>query len=258
MNDIPQELRLFRTQLRDAIERDLHRRPGPRVLRRRSSGVAVSTLAALAAAGAAFMLLAGGGAQAPSANAAILRHTLAALTPPRGTILYEQAQISTPGHAAQRYALWAQADRPHAYRVIKWGHEASWNGRAFSTYNAATNIISMLPSGRGTVAARSHEPIDYAATLRSLVRSGQAQVAGTTTINGVKAYRLTVSHSPDPFLLGTVYVAASNYRPLRIQTVTYHETITFRAYKYLPSTRRNMSLLSLAAQHPGATVMSTP
>jgi hypothetical protein len=256
MNDIPQELCLFRTQLRDAIERDLHRRPGPRVLQRRSSRVAVSTLLVLAAASAAFMLLAGGGAQAPSANAAILRHTLAALTPPKGTILYEQAQISIPGHAAQRYELWAEADRPHAYRVIKWGHEASWNGRAFSTYNEATNTISILPSDRGTVAARSHEPIDFAATLRSLVRSGQAQVAGTTTIHGIKAYRLTVSHSPDRFLLGTVYVAASNYHPLRIQTVTYHETIIFHAYQYLPATRSNMSLLDLAAQHPDATVIT--
>ncbi len=260
MNEIPDELRLFRTQWLDAIERDFQRvATRSRILHRRSFRFAVPTLAVLAAASAAVMLVVGGGTQAQSADAAILRSTLAALTPPPGTILHEQAQVTTPGQPAEQFELWVQADTPHAYRAIKSGHEASWNGSTFSGYDAASNTIATAPSDSaslGSMAAQGDEPIDVAATLRSLVQSGQARVAGRTTINGTEAYKLTVTQSPDAFLIGTTYVAASDYHPLLIQTITDNETITYQTYDYLPATSSNLKLLDVAAEHPTATVIT--
>jgi hypothetical protein len=70
-------------------------------------------------------------------------------------------------------------------------------------------------------------------------------VDGTTTINGIQAYRLTVTNSPDPFLLGTAYVATSDYHPLEIDTTTDSETIVYQTYEYLPATSANLQLLNL-------------
>ena len=97
-----------------------------------------------------------------------------------------------------------------------------------------------------------------AATLRELVQGGQAQVEGTSTIDGVPSYKLGVSGGPDRFLLGTVYVAQNTYYTLLIQTTTLDETIRFQAYEYLPATDANLKLLDVAAAHPNATVVASP
>jgi hypothetical protein len=253
MNQLPAELRVYREQLRAAVEHDLSRHP-TRWLPRPALRVAVPVLVGLAATAAAIVILVGFGAQTRSADAAILDRVVTALTPPPGTILHEQAMISTPGQSAQPFELWAQADSPNAYRVIKWGHEAAWNGSSYSTYDAGSNTVTDGPSA-GSSSGSSHEPTDFAATLRALVQSGDATVDGTSTINGVQAYRLTVTNSPDPWLLGTAYVATSDYHPLEIDTTTNSETIVYQTYEYLPSTSANLQLLDLAAQHPGAAVV---
>jgi hypothetical protein len=158
-----------------------------------------------------------------------------------------------PGSAAQPFELWVEADPPQAYRVVKWGHEAAWDGS--STYDAGTNTIT-AGLASALAAGLSHEPVDPAATLRSLVQSGQATVDGTTTIGGVPAYRLTVTSSPDRFLVGTAYVAIADYRPLEIDTVTNSETIVYRTYEYMSATSANVQLLDLGAQHPGSTTVN--
>jgi hypothetical protein len=252
MNDIPDALRVYRDQLRDAVADDLSRRRRVPAVTRRSLRLGVPALLAAGAATAAALVLATG-SQTPSANAALLHRVAAALTPPAGTILHEQAEITIPGQAAQPFELWAQADSPHAYRVVKWGHEGSWNGSSFSSYDAGSNTVTTV-----TEAGPSHDPTDPAATLRSLVQSGQAVVEGTTTLDGVRAYKLTVDASPDPFLVGTAYVATSDYRPLEIDTVTNSEKIVYRTYEYLPATGGNLALLDVAASHPGAAAVTAP
>jgi hypothetical protein len=195
----------------------------------------------------------GGGVS--SADAAILHNAVAALTPPPGTILHEQALVSIGQQAPMRFELWVQADSPQAHRVIKWGQEVSWNGAAYSIYNAESNTIAVGPP---VSRQPSHGPADVAAALRASVQSGAATVVGSTSIGGVAAYKLTVSGSPAQFLNGTAYVAKSDFHPLLIETTRDGGTIAYQTYEYLPATQANLKLLDLAAAHPGATVITEP
>jgi hypothetical protein len=194
------------------------------------------------------------------ADAAILSGAESALTPPAGTILHVTATVTVAGTASGPYELWAQADQPQGWRVLKFGHEAAWNGTTFSEFDASTNTI------HESSADQSHQPSDIAASLRSLIASGQAQVTGTTVYGSTPAYTLTVSGLPagwsNGVADGTYVVAQSDDRPLEVQTAvecgngaTCAETVVFTTYEYLPASPSNTALLDLAAQHPGAQVV---
>ncbi len=255
MNDLHAGLDQYRNQLRDAIDRDLDRRGKPSGLTARDA-VKFGVPAVAAAAAAATLIVAlPGGAPVRPADAAILRHVAAALAPAPRTILHERATVSAAGLAPQPYELWAQSDPPHAYRVIKWGHEGSWDGSRFLGYDRASNTISLGPSG--PPGDRGRQSPDIAATLRSMVQSGQAQVRGTTTIEGVVAYRLSVSGSTARFLNGTAYVSRRDYHPLLIETTDGGgQRINYETYEYLPANARNLALLDLASTHPGARLVA--
>jgi hypothetical protein len=219
MTDTHAGLAAFRGQLRDAIERDLahglERRARSRRRVRRAGAVGVP--AAAAAASALTLLPAGGSPVGSSAaDAAILRHTAAALSPPAGTIVHERAMVSLAGGRPQRFELWEETTPPYAYRVVKWGHQGT----------------GTAPHGR---------PNDPAALFRGLIRSGSARVDAPTTYDGVPAYRLTVHGAADPWVDGVAYVARSTYRPLMIRS--HGETITYRVYEYLPATAANQALV---------------
>jgi len=259
-SDIPY-LRDLRGELVRAAGRHNRRR------RRRVVAARGATLvAAVAAAAIAGLTLFGaGGAHTDSANAAVLRRVAAALAPRSGTILHERALVTIPGQAQGQYELWQKVDTPFAYRVIKFGHEASWDGSVLASYNADANAI-VLQTG-SPVSDPAYAPDDYAAELRALVQSGRAKIDQQTMFNGVPAYRLTVTEAPSRFLNGTVYVNRSDYHPLEIQTTLQskgktcpciRETIDFQAYEYLPANAANTKLLDLHAQHPGARIVSPP
>jgi hypothetical protein len=88
MNEIPQELLLYRTQLRDAIERDLqHRTRRSRVMQPRSLRLAIPTLSVLAAATVAVVVgLILSGASPSGASAAAARALAATAAAPSGTM----------------------------------------------------------------------------------------------------------------------------------------------------------------------------
>jgi hypothetical protein len=88
MNETTRELDLIRTQLRTAIERDLHgRSPRSRVMHRRSFRIAIPTLALLAAATGAIVLGLTLSAAPPSSASAAAKSALAATAAaPSGTI----------------------------------------------------------------------------------------------------------------------------------------------------------------------------
>jgi hypothetical protein len=217
MTELHAGLKLFRDQLRDAVARDLAPSRGLRAPRRRRA-LLLASAAGAAVAGAALVAGITGSSPVPSADAAIMRHVVAALTAPPATILHERAMV-TLGSTTQPFELWTESQPPYRYRVIKWGEEGTGTGRAAS---------------------------DPAATLRSMVASGQAHVDAATTFHGVPAYRLTVSGAPDRWLNGTAYVSRSNYHPLEIDTTTAGPTerIVYQAYEYLPATSANQALLS--------------
>jgi hypothetical protein len=141
--------------------------------------------------------------------------------------------------------------------VIKFGHEASWNGTSFEQYDPRSILAQ---PGQGVF------PDDAAADLRSLVQSGGAKVDAKTTFDGVAAYRLTVSGASPHYLNGTVYVARDDFRPLRIEMtiqagldgIDVAETIDYTRYEYLPADDEITALLDLGAQHPGAQVVDAP
>jgi hypothetical protein len=210
MTELHAGLELFRDQLRDAIARDVDRRPRRRAVR------GAIPVAGIAAAGAAVLAITGG-TPAPTADAVVMRHVVAALTAPPATILHERAFVIA-GSKSTRFELWAQSNPPYAYRVIKWGGEGTGTG------NAA--------------------PDDPAATLRSMVQSGQAHIDATTTFDGVSAYKLSVSGSSERFINGTAYVSRADYHPLEIDTPDGGgERIVFQTYEYLPVTAANLALL---------------
>jgi hypothetical protein len=87
MNEIPEELLLYRTQLRDAIERDLDQRTRRwRVMQPGSLRLAIPTLAVVAAATAAIVLGLTVAATPSSASAAAQRALAATAAAPSGTM----------------------------------------------------------------------------------------------------------------------------------------------------------------------------
>ncbi len=230
MSEIPDSLRDFRVELHTAVTRDVDRRRGLQTLlarlrpRRRRGFVAYATGAAAAVALAVALVTAGSPVQ--PADAAILSHVAAALTPPAGTVLHEAGTIDHAGQAApQPFEVWAQADAPYGV-TYKLGSDGSPVGSTHVSSSATGPAVHGSDVGRA--------PLDAAATLRALAQSGSASVVGTTTIDGVAAYELQVSGAPAANLDGTAYVAQSDYRPLRIET-TSGETITYSTYEDLPA-----------------------
>jgi hypothetical protein len=231
-NEIPHSLRDFRGQLHAAVDRDLSRPHGPLTVlarlrpRRRRGFVAYAVGAAAAVALTVALVTAGSPVQ--SADAAILRHVAAVLTPPAGTVLHEKGTIDLPGQAAKSFELWAQADPPYGVG----GSYGPVGGPTPGQHEAESNSSATGPAIQGSGSGRA--PLDAAAALRALVQSGNASVVGTTTIDGVTAYELQVSGAPNANLNGSVDVAQSDYRPLLIKT-TSGETISYSTYEYLPA-----------------------
>ena len=217
MTELPAGLDVFRTQLRDAVARDLDRSRRSSTARRRGARI-VAPLLAAGTATAIVLAALPGGAPVQSADAAILRHVDAALHAPAATILHERALV-TAGSRTTHFELWIETAPPYHYHVIKWGHQGTGVGGSF---------------------------YDLAATLRSLIESGRASVASATTFAGLPAYELHITGNRHRFLDGTVYVSRSTYHPLMIDTTAVGgEQIRFEAYQYLRATPANLRLLGI-------------
>ena len=254
MTTLQPELQSFRHELRTAVEEDLARQRDHRRHLRRA--IAIGTPTGLAALGLSLALVLGAGSTPSPADAAILASAQGALTPPPDSVFHVAATIAVGSSPAQPYELWSAGS---SYRFIKFGYEAAWNGTTMSSYDATSNTLYV-----GIYSPPNHPPVDTAATIRSLISSGQAHVAGSAVVDGVPAYVLSLSGMPDGggIANGTYDVAQSDYHPLLLQGTTEcqqgpcPETVQFQAYEYLPETAANLSLLDLSAQHPGATVVN--
>jgi hypothetical protein len=259
MTTLHPALERYRSDLREAIRADIERQPVRRRLRRRVGGVAFG--GALAALGVSIALapIGGQGGVGP-ADAMVLDRAQSALAPPAGSVLHIVGSVTVGGDAPEPYDLWATST---AFRVIKFGHEAAWDGTTESVYDAASNTIAV-----GGALAPNHQAADIAATLRSLIQSGQASVTGTTTVNGQPAYVLRIPGSmpgwANGVAIGTYEVSRADDQPIIVQTTVdcttgaCPETVQFQTYEYLPSTPQNLALLSLSAQHPGARIVAAP
>ncbi len=257
MSMLKPELQSFRGELRAAVEADLDRQRRHRRHLRRAIALGAPA-GGLAALSLILALVFGAGSGPSPADAAILASVESALSPPPNTVMHVSAMITVGTEPAQRYELWATDT---TFRVIKEGVEfaGNLNGSTVSSYDAATNSIYT-----GIEHPPSHTPVDQPATLRSLIASGQAQVTGSTVVDGVPADVLSLTNQPAGGGLenGTFDVAKSDYRPLLVQTTVAcaqgqcPETMRYETYEYLPATPANLALLDLRAQHPQAKVVS--
>jgi outer membrane lipoprotein-sorting protein len=217
----------------------------------------VAIAAALTACGAVvIMLLAGSAATPQLAQAAIVRHTQAAVGLAPGTILHERALVSIDGRTWQPYELWIATNDPQRFRVIKFGRELSRDGSLVSIFDTGTNTVTREPAtSTGTVPG----PVDLAAEMRSLVQSGQARVSGAATVDGTSAYRLILGPATAPIAPAIAYVDQRDYRPLVLDySANGGEVVRYQTYEYLPASAANLGLLSVAGQHPTAGVVTAP
>lgn len=251
-HDIP-----YLNTLREQLVTGIAARQQPRRRRRLILRVATASAATAAAAIAAVVLI--GGNTTSNADASILRHVRAALAPSATVILHEQA-VATLNGSRVDYQSWQLSSAPYSYRRIKGPTETSYDGTTLVGYDAATNTIREQPAS----APQSFD--DPVATLRQLLRSGDATILATTTIDGRRVYEIN-AHSTQPPLEITVYVDAATYAPVRAELpgpgcpgvdCAGPETIDFLTYEQLPATDANRKLLSVTAMHPQAHVDSAP
>ena len=255
--DIPDILVTYRSQLHAAIERDLA--CGTRTGRLKRRALALSVPATAAAATTATVLLTAGGASGPSlASAAIVRHVRAELTAQAGSILHESATVTLTDGSSTPFELWAQTGGTGVYRVIKGGQEVSLSATENEIYDPSTNTVTVSPLPPAIHQLEVSKGVDLANELKRMVDSRQV-TATPTTYSGIPAYKLTVNSSGDTLLIGTAYVARSDYRPLEIDYTSHPGAkVVFSAYEYLPATPTNDALLAATSAHPGATVVNQP
>jgi hypothetical protein len=189
--------------------------------RRRVRPWVASGWAAVAAAAIAAVIVAlgwpGGSAGPSTADAAIIRHALRAITSPANMIVHVKETGAQDGTTVSA-EWWQQTSPPHALRMIKGpvGHEIE-----------GTSDSSKL--------------VDPIAGVREQLARGGAQVAGTASIDGTTLYKIELP-------TGVIaYFDTNTYRPVyldnpqrgggvvRTRVVTYEE---------LPMTPDNAKLLS--------------
>jgi hypothetical protein len=218
------------------------RRPSPRL------GWAAVAAAGIAAAIVSAGLPGGGTAGPSTADAAIIRHALRAITAPANMIVHLKetgVQNGTPIGAE----WWQQTSPPHALRMIKGPlgrqKEAGDDGTTSFQYDAAQDTVVETPASSAPALV---DPIE---SVRDQLARGGAQVAGTTTIHGTAMYEIELPTG------AVAYFDTTDYRPMYIDnpqgdgSVVRTRVVT---YEELPMTAANAKLLSVAAQHPGARV----
>jgi hypothetical protein len=221
----------------------------PSKSRRRTRLVFGSAAVAAGSIAAAIVALIGtGGSGGPSsANAAILANVARASSPPANIIVHVKETGVQPDGAQVTAEWWQETNPPYARRLIKGAAgqqvESSADGTTSSQYHAGTNTIYEHPD------SESPTLIDPIETVRAGLTNGTAQVAGTVTIDGRSLYKIELPKG----VVG--YFDQSDYRPVYLDNpqrggdVVRTEVIT---YEELSLTPENEKLLSITAQHPGA------
>jgi hypothetical protein len=221
--------------------------PGPRRPRAIRLALVCAAVAATAAAIALVAIVGTTGSGAPAtADAAIIHHALKAVTPPPNAILHVKV-VGRQNGATVEGQTWQQTSPPYASRGVKGepGRQGEFadDGTTSFEYNPDTNTIYERPDSSPPTFT------DPVSQIRRELDTGRAQLAGTVVIGGASLYKIDLPNG----LVG--YFDGTNYRPRYLDDPQRDGTIVrlrVVAYEYLPMTKANRSLLSVAAQHPTA------
>jgi hypothetical protein len=246
-----------RATLASVLDDSPGRRRG-RAARRRPLLAASLAAPAIAAAAAALLVAAPFGGDGPStADAAIIRHADAALSPPPNEILHTK-EVGD-GFMAE---WWQLTSAPYTFLGEKGpvgvaNPEAAGNATTASYYDPATNTIHAMRGG-GTTSFG-----DPVAQVHQMLDEGRARVLGSARVDGVDTYKIQFAEKDNGFTSQSLiaYVDQRTYRPVLLSdpqrdgTVVDLRVVTL---EYLPATPANLQSLSLTARHPGAQVLTGP
>ena len=213
-------------------------------------GGAAVTAATLAAAIVALLGTVGSGGPA-SADAAILAHVARTISPPANLIVHVKEAGVQPDGTPVAVEWWQETNPPYALRLIKGRAgqlvEGTADGTTSSRYDAGTNTIFQSPSSAPPTLV---DPIE---SVRAALRDGTAQVAGSVRLDGRALYKIELP-------TGVVgYFDKNDYRPVYLDNPQHDGSVVrtkVLAYEELPLTSENEKLLSITAQHPGASVQT--
>jgi hypothetical protein len=244
---------LLRLAIRAQLGEQLRVRPRRRVRTRLTFAAAAAAVAAAAIAAAIVALIGTGGSRGlAAADAAIIHHAIRAITSPANSIVHvKEAGVQNGTPVAAEW--WQQTSPPYANRVIKGPvgqqSEGADNGTTSFQYDAGTNTIyESSDSSPPTL-------IDPISIVRDELENGTAQVAGTVTIDGTALYEIDLPNG----VVG--YFDRSDYQPIYLDNRQRDGSVVrvrVVAYEQLPMTPENEMLLSVTAQHPTASVETTP
>jgi hypothetical protein len=236
----------LRLAIRAALVEELQGRPERRRRQRLVLGSAAVAAATLAA---AIVALIGTGGGPSSANAAILAHVARAISPPANLIVHVKETGVQPDGTQVAAEWWQETSPPYAMRLIKGplGHEveSAADGTTSSQYDAATNTIYQHPD---STAPTLVDPIE---TVRAALTDGTAQVAGTVTIDGRTLYKIELPNGVVGYFDRTDYRPVYLDNPQRDGSVIRTQVITYEELSITPASDK---LLSITAEHPGASV----
>ncbi len=168
-----------------------------------------------------------------------------------GTFVYTQPKLqgAPPGSAAAQQ----NAHRPPPLTIT------AAQARALRDGTSQVQILGSPehPSTYRMTIAPAFRVTPTTAEIQAQLKAGKLKVAGSTTVDGRKAIRLTSVRGPYRY---EYYVAPGTYYPIKqvLQSRAITITTIYSEYRVLPATPANQRLLSLAARHPGARIDHNP
>jgi len=252
----------------------LDRPPAPRRTRRRRTALRAAVLAgAIAAAvfAVANITSTGNGSAVPSAQAQmILRHIHDALPWPPYAIYEEEtigtvtarngARFTTEDHA------WKSTSPPYNGRLIRsWNGKVQWeqafvNGE-LDLYDPRTNTVYLTPGVAQGASPDKPQENSVLAAVQHFLTQPKVKINHNATLDGKKAIELT-------FINGRIsyWISPSTYQPLQSEDrwdglPDGQGGVGISRYpiaRVLTGSAASPRLLSLQAQHPGATVDHSP
>jgi hypothetical protein len=250
---------------------ELDRPPAPRRARRRRRSALRTAVLAGAVAAAVFVVAnvastGNGSAVSPAQAKTILRHVRAALMWPPGAI-YEEDAVTTvtardgATHSSE-YHEWLSTSPPHDNRIIEIANgkvqwEQAFVNGGLDLYDPTTNTVYLAP---GVVPNQTSDEPQWNSVLSEvqyLLRQPNVTVNPDAVLDGVPAIELTFDRGRFSY-----WISPSSYQPLQVEDRADslpdgQAGVGITRYpiaRVLTRSAASPSLLSLEAQHPGATV----